>query len=161
MASDPPTSSHSRSNRIWIALLVAIALLTLLAMRRSLGKAMRMTTETTTSASPTRLKPGEAAKFVLQVTTVAGTANAGSSEVEGIVLEKQTETFYRRTGSTVKIGFDPATPVVMGKIADVREGSVVFIKAKEAETKMGETNKGEDRLQAEQIVILTGYVTVR
>jgi hypothetical protein len=126
---------------------VALALLSFLAMRRSMGKAMRMKTETTTGASLALLKTGEEAKVVLEVAGVAGAAS-----FEGNVLEKQTETVYRRTGNTIKIAFDGATPVMMGKGSDVHEGAVVHVTAKVA---------NDHVLHAEQIVVLTGYVKVQ
>jgi hypothetical protein len=142
-----PSLNSSRSNRIWIVLLVALALLAFFAMRRSLGKAMQMNSEPTATAFIAQVKPGEEAKVVLEVTSVAPAVS-----VSGNVLEKQSETVYRRTGSTIKIAFDAATPVVMGKASDVQAGAVVHIKAK----------MGDDHLlHAEQIVVLTGYVKVQ
>jgi len=125
---------------------VILALLSFLAMRRSLGKAMTMRAETT-GASMAQLKVGDQAKFVLEVKAVAPAAS-----VEGDTLEKQTETVYRRTGNTIKIAYDAATPVVMGKASDVREGAVVHITARIA---------NDHVLHAEQIVVLTGYVQVQ
>jgi len=142
----PPLHS-SRSNRIWIVLLAALALLAFFAMRRSLGKAMQMNSDPTASASMAQLKAGSEAKVVLEVTSIAQAVS-----IEGNVLEKQSETVYRQTGSTIKIAFDAATPVVMGKASDVHAGAVVHIKAK----------MGDDRvLHAEQVVVLTGYVKVQ
>ncbi len=138
--------NSSRTTRIWMVLLVALALLSFLAMRRSMGKAMNMKSETTAGGSLSRLKPGDEAKVVLEVTAVS------AASVKGTVLEKQSETVYRRTGNTVKIAFDTATPVVMGKASDIHEGAVVHITAK----------MGNDHvLRAGQIVVLTGYVTVK
>ncbi len=138
--------NSSRSNRIWIGLLVALALLSFLAMRRSMTKAMGMNTATTAGSSLAQLKPGDEAKVVLELTTVTTT------NLEGEILEKQTEADYRRTGATLKIAFDAATPVVMGKATDVHQGAVVHVKAR----------MGSDHiLHAGQIVILTGYVKIQ
>jgi len=145
MSSD--SLSSPRSTRIWIVLLVALALLSFIAMRRSIGKAMGMKAETTVSSSLPQLKPGEEAKVVLEVTRVAPSAS-----VEGTVLDKETETVYHRSSRTIKIAFDVATPIVMGKASDVHEGAVLHTTAK----------MGEDRgLHVEQIVVLTGYVKVQ
>ncbi len=142
-----PSLNSSRSNRTWIVLLVALALLAFFAMRRSLGKAMQMNSEPTAAASMAQLKPGDEAKLVVELTGVTPAAS-----IEGNVLEKQSETVYRHSGNTIKIGFDAATPVVMGKAPDVHAGAVVHIKAK----------MGDDRvLHAEQIVVLTRYVNVQ
>jgi hypothetical protein len=145
MASAPLNAS--RANRIWIVVLIVLALLSFAAMRRSMVKAMSMKAETTSAASFAQLKPGDEAKLVLQLT-----AADPASNIEGTVLAKQTETIYRRTSDTAKITVDAATPVVMGKPSDVRAGAVVHITAK-----MG----AHQRLHASQIVILTGYVTVQ
>src|SRR5271154_2967770 len=140
------SSNSSRTTRIWIILLTALALLSFLAVRRSVGKAMGMRAETTAGTSPAELKVGDEAKVVLEVTSVAPAAS-----LEGNVLEKQTETEYRRTGNTVKVAFDATTPVVMGKASDLRQGAVVHVTAK-----MG----SDHMLHASQIVVLTGYVKV-
>jgi hypothetical protein len=141
------SSNSSRTTRIWIVALVALALLSFLAMRRSMGKALQMKAEITVNAAPAQLKPGDEAKVVLEVTAAAPAAS-----IEGNLLQKQTETVYQRTGSTMKVAFDAATPVVMGKATDVHAGAVVHVTAK----------MGNDRvLHASQIVVLTGYVKVQ
>lgn len=142
----PASQKAFRTNRIWIVLLVALALLSFFAMRRSLSKAMGMKAETTVGAA-SQLKPGDEMKVVLELTHVTAAAS-----IEGNTLEKQTETVYRRTGNTLKIVFDAATPVVMGKTSDVHEGAVVHVTAKMA---------SDHLLHATQIVILTGYVKVQ
>ena len=108
---------------------------------------MRMSVETTASASAPQTKVGDTAKFVLEVKAL----EPGAS-IKGDTLEKQTETVYRRTGNTTKVAFDTSTAIVMGKTADVHEGAIVHVTAK----------MGADHLfHAVQIVILTGYVKVQ
>ena len=142
-----PSQDFSRTSRIWIALLLALALLSFLAMRRSLGKAMRMNAGATADRSAAQRDAGDEVEVVLEVTRVAAAAS-----VEGNVLERQSEIVYQRTGNAIKIAFGAVTPVVMGKMPDVHAGAVVHVKAK----------MGTDRvLRAEQLVILTGYVTVQ
>jgi hypothetical protein len=137
----------SRTARIWIVLLFALAVLSFLAMRRGIGKATQMKTETTSVLSAAQLKPGDEMKVVLEVTAVVP-----DSSLTGNLLEKQTETVYRQTGNKKKLAFDAATPVVMGKESDVREGAVVHITAK----------IGDDGIaRAQKIVVLTGYVRVQ
>ncbi|MFY9844281.1 MAG: hypothetical protein WA718_01850 [Terriglobales bacterium] len=145
MTSAPLNSS--RTNRIWIPLLVALALLAFMAMRHSMGKAMRMQAETTPALFLSKLKPGQVAKIVLEVTAVAPAAS-----VEGSVLDKESETVYHRTANSMKILFDATTPVVMGKSEDIHPGAVVHITARMASDNM---------VHANQIVILTGYVKVK
>jgi len=139
-----PTSSTT--TRIWIVVLIALAALSFFAMRRSMRKAAQMRADTTVAAA-SPLKAGDEVKAVLEITAASPAAS-----VEGNALEKQTETVYKRTGSTMKIAFDSATPVVMGKASDIHEGAVVHVTAK----------MGTDHLlHASQIVILTGYVKVQ
>jgi hypothetical protein len=141
------SANSSRSARIWILLLVALAIFSCIAMRRSMVKAMGMKSESTIGASPQPLKVGDEVKVVLEVTGVGGAAS-----VEGNVLEKESETIYRRTSNPAEIAFDSEAPVVMGKVADVRAGAVVHVAAK----------MGADRvLRASKVVILTGYVKVQ
>jgi len=137
----------SRSTRVWIVLLLALALLSFFAMRRSVGRAMGMKAETTVLASQAELKPGDEAKAVLEVTSVAAAQN-----LEGKVLEKQSETVYRRTSNTMKVAFDGGTPVVMGKTSEIHQGAIVHVTAKMSD---------DHTFRAIQIVILTGYVKVQ
>ena len=142
------SGSHdfSRSTRLWIVLLLALALLSFFAMRRSIGRAMGMKIETTVIASQADFKPGDETKVVVEITTVV------SQNIEGSVLEKQSETIYRRSGNTIRVSFDPSTPVVMGKTSDIHPGALVHITA---------TMGNDHILRAKQIVVLTGYVKVQ
>jgi hypothetical protein len=116
-------------------------------MRRSMVKAMGMKAETTAGSSQAQRKTGDEAKLVLELTGVKA-----STSIDGTVLEKQTETVYRRTSEKTTVAFDSSTPVVMGKASDIHDGAVVHVTAKMA---------GDRTLHAEQIVILTGYVKVQ
>jgi hypothetical protein len=143
----PATRSvSSRTTRLWIVLLVALALLSFLAMRRGFVKAMGMKAEASSGTAVEQLKPGEEVKMVLELTSVKDSAS-----VEGHVLEKQTETVYRRTPTSTAVIYDAATPVVMGKPSDIQRGAVVHITAKMADDHV---------LHAEKIVVLTGYIKV-
>ena len=145
MASDSRNSSPT--TRLWIFLVVILALLSFLAMRRSMVRGMSMRAGITAHAAGSAISVGDTAKFVLEVKAVEpGVSVTGNS------LEKQTETVYRRTATSAKIAFDAATPIVMGKASDIHEGAVVHVTAK----------MGTDRvLRAEQVVVLTGYVEVK
>jgi hypothetical protein len=142
----PASPNSFRFTRIWIFLLIALALLSFFAMRRSLAEATRMKSEITASVSPAQLKPGEEIKVVLEITAVSPAAS-----IEGSVLEKQSESIYRRTASKLNMTFDSSTPVLMGKAPDLHPGAVVHITAKMADDRI---------LHAQQIVVLTGYVKV-
>jgi hypothetical protein len=90
-----PSQDFSRTSRIWIALLLALALLSFLAMRRNLGRGMRTNAETTKDRSPAQGNAGDEVKIVL----------AAAARVEGNVLERRSEIVYRRTGKVIKIAF--------------------------------------------------------
>ncbi len=140
-------ANSSRSTRIWILVLIALAFFSFFAMRRSMVKAMGMKAESSVGVAPQQLKVGDEVKIVLEVTGVTEAAS-----VEGNVPEKESETVYRRTSNKVRIAFDGETPVVMGNAADMHAGAVVHVSAK-----MG----GDRVLHASKIVILTGYVKVQ
>jgi hypothetical protein len=145
MTSD--SASPSRTNPTWVVLLTALALLAGLAMWRTADRAMKM--KSATSAGPDQfaaLKPGETTKVVLEVTYSTSPTN-----LQGKLLEKKTETVYRRTAELVEVAFDAKTPVVMGKTADLRPGAVIHVSG---------TVNASHVLEATQIVILTGYVQV-
>ena len=135
------------SNRLWIFVLMGLAVLAFLAMRRDVSRAMKMKTETLAPAVANQLRPGESAKLVLELTTV----DAGMS-AQGRLLEKQSETSYKRTPELLRVVYDAATPVVMGKPADIHTGGVVYVS--------GQVQR-DRTVQATQIVVLTGYVTVQ
>jgi hypothetical protein len=145
MASTSPSSS--RNTQLWIIVLVALAVLSLLAMRRSVGRAMGMNAVTTDASSLPGLRPGDEAKIAIAITNAKPAVS-----FEGNVLEKQTETVYARSGKKIKILFDATTPIVMGAMSDVHEGAVVHVKAKV---------QSDHQLRAEQLVVLTGYVQLR
>jgi hypothetical protein len=67
------------------------------------------------------------------------------------LLDRRSDTVYSRTATPVNIRSDSTTRFVMGKAADVRAAAVVHVTG---------TVDADHRLNAEQIVILTGYVEV-
>ena len=139
--------SASRVTPAWILLLTTLALLAGLAMWRTADRAMKMKSSPTAGPGQfAALKPGEAAKVVLEVTYSTSATN-----LQGTLLEKKTETVYQRTGQSVEVAFDDKTPVVMGKAADIHPGAVIHVS--------GAVNASQV-LEAKQIVILTGYVKV-
>jgi hypothetical protein len=68
------------------------------------------------------------------------------------LLDKQGSD-YKRTSEAVHIHVPAATPIIMGKYQDLRPGAVLQVSA---------LTQGADkrRLEARQLVILTGYVQV-
>ncbi len=140
------TDANKKANRIWMSLLIALAMLALLAVWRTAQKSMQMQTVAAGSAEVQGKKPGEAIKVVLEV------ADSTSVEIHGKLLEKQDETHYVRTATEVRVGFDTSTPVVMGKAADLHPGAIIHVSG---------TVNTRQAVEAKQIVILTGYVQVR
>jgi hypothetical protein len=138
--------SSSRMAR-WIALIIVVIAVTLLAVWSVGVRAMRMQTATAASDREqlANAQPGSQLKAVVELTS------AGDGKAEGIVLDKQSENAYRRTKATLQIDFAPATKVVMGSASDIRKGAVLHVTGIVAQN---------NRLQASQIVILTGYVSV-
>jgi hypothetical protein len=138
--------SSSRMAR-WIALIIVVIAVTLLAVWSVGVRAMRMQTATAASDREqlANAQPGSQLKAVVELTS------AGDGKAEGIVLDKQSENAYRRTKATLQIHFAPTTKVVMGSASDIRKGAVLHVTGIVAQN---------NRLQASQIVILTGYVSV-
>lgn len=138
----------SKSNRTWIFACTALALLIAFAVWRTAEKAMKMGSASAAGrAAFVSLKPGDLAKIVLEVM-----GSSPGETIHGRLLEKQTETVYRRTGTAVEADFDSRTAFVMGKVSDIHPGAVLHI--------TGTVISGH-AVQARQIVVLTGYVQAR
>jgi hypothetical protein len=130
----------------WTAILVvSFAVVIALAAWRSTRKFMRMEAHAQSPTQVQQLKAGETAKVVVAV------AGAKDGRLEGEILEKQSETDYKRTGAHANASFDGETSFVMGKVADVHSGAIVHV--------TGAVQEG-GQIRAKQIVILTGYVQV-
>jgi hypothetical protein len=134
-------SNSGRARRVGVFLLMALALLALAAMWRTTG---RMKAE---AAQFQSLKRGEAAKVVVEVTGMQG-----AEHFAGNLLEKNTETVYRRTTTPVEVMFDSQTAFAMGKAVDVRKGAVVYVTG---------SLEGNHSVHARQLVILSEYVSVK
>ncbi len=93
-----------------------------------------------------QLNPGEEAKSVLEVTTSA------TQELRGTLLDKQTETFYKRSDRVAQVTWDADTKIVMGKASDIRPGAVIHVSG---------TVVAGDKIKGQQIAILSGYVKVQ
>jgi len=165
-----------RSNRIWVFVLTGLAVLAFLAMQRGVSRAMKMKAEATPGAQVAQFKPGDAAKVVLELTRV------GDGEAEGRVLEKKTETVYRRTTASARVAWTGSTAIVMGKVPDLHAGAVIHVtgtvskgggeQAAQAEARQAAGSQMvrspvvtsqvvTSKIVASQIVVLTGYVQVQ
>ena len=137
-------STHARRWTLFCMAVVAIALFALWNVGR---RAMNMQTAAAASTGQemSEAKPGAQLKAVLQLTAV------GNGSAEGILLEKQSETAYRKTAQHMRVSFPRDVSVVMGSASDIRKDTVVHVTG----------TVGPDKvLQATRIVILTGYVSV-
>ncbi len=138
--------SRSRMAR-WIGLIVLVLAVTVVAVWSVGSRAMRMQTAAAATGDDqlAKAQPGSQVKAVVELTS------AGDGKAEGLVLDKQSENAYRRGKATVQIDFAAATKFVMGSADDLRKGAVVHVTGTVAQDR---------RLEATQIVILTGYVSV-
>ena len=80
------------------------------------------------------------------------TALPSPDVLDALLLDKQGSD-YRRTAEVVHIHVPAAVPVVMGRYRDLQPGAVLQVSA---------LSQGADkrRLEAKQLVVLTGYVQV-
>jgi hypothetical protein len=137
-----------KSNRpVWVFMLAALAVLSLVSMWRGAGRMMRMQTQAAGEAELAQLKSGDDVKIVMEVAD-AGAAN----RIRGRLLEKLDETHYTRTANPAEVEWGKDTAIVMGKVADIHAGAVLHVTGKVA---------ADHTVVASQIVILTGYVQAK
>ncbi len=129
-----------------MSMLAGLAALSLVFVWQGAGRMMTMQTQAANRTEFLQLKPQDDAKIVVEVT------EAPAGRIRGKLLEKQDETHYARTGNQAEVGWGKDTAIVMGKAEDIRAGAVVHVTGKVA---------GDHSVQAQQIVILTGYVQVK
>lgn len=138
----------TRRRRIWIALISAIVLLTMIAVWRSATAMKSMSAAAASEEQPfAQTAPGTKTKVVVEI---GGAVPAGT--IKGKLLSKKTEEIFTRTSTPVTAQFDAQTKIVMGKPNDLRPGAIVHVTG---------MIRGDHTIQAEQIVILTGYVQVQ
>ena len=141
-------TSPRRQRIVWVAMFLAGLLLSGVAIRQSFRSASSMSAAAAPSERPiSRAASGEKVKVVMEISQ-----SSPSGMLQGKLLEKQTEKVYARTASDVTIHLNPETKFVMGKASDLHFKSVIHITG---------TVKDDRAIEAEQIVILTGYVEVR
>ncbi len=105
-----------------------------------------MSAKPMTEAEVSLVSPGGEIEATLEVT---GTPS--EDVLQGTLLERQGDGTYRPTKRILSVRWRSDTPVVMGKKADVHRGAVIQIQGK---------SRPDRSVDAERIVILTGYVTV-
>ena len=141
-------TSPSRQRIVWVAMFLAGLLLSGVAIRQSFRSASSMSAAAASSErSISQSASGEKVKVVVEISQ-----SSPSGMLQGKLLEKQTEKVYARTSNDVTIHWSPETKFVMGQASDLHPKSVIHITG---------TVKDDRAVEAEQIVILTGYVEVR
>ena len=140
------TVSVKSGRPMWIFMLAALAALSLIFVWSGAGRMMRMQTQAAGHSEFLQLKPQDSAKIVVEVT------EATEGRIRGKLLEKQDETHYTRTATAAEVAWGKDTALVMGKAEDIRAGAIVHVTGRVA------PDRG---VQAQQIVILTGYVQVK
>ena len=145
----PQNSSLQRAGRVWIAL-TSVAILVLVAVIFSAAQRdLKMSSGAAAASGANQFleaAPGSKMKVVVEIQK-----QEGDGAFDARLLDRRSDTVYSRTTTPVTIRSDNATRFVMGKAADVRAAAVVHVTG---------TVDADHRLNAEQIVILTGYVEV-
>jgi hypothetical protein len=131
---------------VWMLMLAALAALSLAFVWKGAGRMMRMQTHAANAVEFAQLKPQDSTKIVVEVSA------ASEGRIRGKLLDKQDETHYLRTTNQTEIVWSKDIPIVMGKAEDIHPGAIVHIRGKVA---------ADHSVQAQQIVILTGYVQVK
>ncbi|HEY0797373.1 MAG TPA: hypothetical protein VGD64_16490 [Acidisarcina sp.] len=132
----------------WTCFLIVLMAGTAWATRGVLARAAAMKTSAATADSYYKLQPGTTAKVVLRLDEVA------RDTLTGTPLQRETDTLYRLAAQKprqIVVDLAAETSVVMGKPPDIVPGAVVQVSGA-----IGPSH----RLQATQVVILTGYVRV-
>jgi hypothetical protein len=88
---------------------------------------------------------GATVKLVIEIASVS------STDLRGRILSKKTDEVYVRTDTQASVHWSDQSKLVMGKSADVHSGAVVHVTGKVRQDRT---------IDADQIVILTGYVKV-
>lgn len=131
---------------VGVVVLALLAGSSLVFVWRGAGRFMRMQTQAASNSEFAELKNEDQAKIVVEIT------EASAEKIHGRLLEKKDETHYTRAANSVEILWGKSTAVVMGKAEDIRSGAVVHV--------TGEVGAYRS-VEANQIVVLTGYVQVK
>jgi hypothetical protein len=88
---------------------------------------------------------GQTIKLVVRVAAVKRTALSAE------LLDRQSDSLYKATGKTVSLYLPEDTPVVMGSLADVKPGAVLFVYG---------TATTPGHADVKKLVAVTAYVKV-
>ena len=148
------SSSRSRISPAWIAVAVVFICLVIAALllpMRMLHGSMRMPVAMS-AAELGQAVPNQPIDLVVQVQRAHPDGPALAW-----LLRSLSASEYARTSSTVWIERSAATKTVMGNARDVTSGAVLQVHA----TATGRTVDGSPVVDASQIVIITGFASVR
>ena len=154
MRASTGSSSRSRFSAAWIAVAVVFVCLVIAALllpMRMLHGSMRMPV----AMSPAELGQAVPNQTVDLVVQVQRTRPDGPALARLLRLLSGSE--YARTSSTVWIERSSATKTVMGNERDVTSGAVLQVHA----TTTGRTVDRSPVVEASQIIIITGFASVR
>ena len=104
-------------------------------------------TKVGTQAQSAAVTPGSPAKVECQII-----ATAANNRINGVILKENSDGSYSSTGSSVSIQWDPNQSLTMGSRQDVHQGAILQVS--------GSVDR-QGVVHADQIVILTGVVTIR
>lgn len=139
--------NQSRARRVWLVLIAAVLLLVTLVVWNSARMSVSMSAAASDEHQFAQTAPGTSTKIVVEIA-----ASAPEGTLKGKLLQKKTEEIYTRTASSVTLHWNTQTKIVMGKEADIHSGAVLHVTG---------TVRNDRAIQAEQMVILTGYVKVQ
>ena len=100
-----------------------------------------------TQAHSAAVTPGSLARFVCQVTSIMA-----NNRMNGVILKENSDGSYSSTGSSVSMQWDPNRSLAMGSSQDVHPGAILQVSG---------PVESNGVVHADQVVILTGVVTVR
>ena len=132
-----------------LILAVVVAILVPLYVLRNtmLSQLAGIPTNVRTGAHAAAVTPGSLTKFVCQVTSLAA-----NNRMNGLILKENSDGSYSSTGSSVSMQWDPNRSLAMGSSQDVHPGAILQVSGSVGSNSV---------VHADQIVILTGVVTVR
>jgi hypothetical protein len=133
----------SRKSMFYLGLILLGVILVLTAAMLIFPSAMSPTDATTGEINTS--KNGEEVEFVGQITEIKGTVL-----VVEILQGNASNIFDQRTGQFVEVVQTSAPEIVMGSSADIFVGALGQFRG---------TKTGDNQIQLNRIVILTGYVT--
>jgi len=147
MNTDPGTKTRS-GRKAWVAFIAVVVAVAAFAIWKSASVSRSMAAAAASDERQfSESTPGSKTKFVMEIGEVTV-----EKIIRGKLLQKKTEELYTRTTTPVRVQSSEKASVVMGTLADVKAGAIVHIAG---------TVQNDHSVQAEQIVILTGYVKVQ